>query len=238
MIDEPGGAEPTAPANTRTCRWKKSFATTAITCTRPITPTFLMPRSRRTDAVNRFDRLSRCSRASTSTARKAAARCRDTWTSTTRTTMAAAHATSTLTGPDSSFRRFVQDNDSALGLTVELISKSPCWKDTVIFVVEDDTQNGADHVDGHRYDLPCDQPLGEEAVRQQDPREPCERLQDRQSDPRDTAAQPVRRRRHRPARHVHREARLRPVQLPANPVRHGGEPDLAGVVQGGRLQSA
>ena len=53
-------------------------------------------------------------------------------------------------GPDWSFRRFVQDNDSALGLTVELISNSPCWKDTVIFVVEDDTQNGADHVDGHR----------------------------------------------------------------------------------------
>jgi DNA-binding beta-propeller fold protein YncE len=53
-------------------------------------------------------------------------------------------------GPDWSFKRFVQDNDSALGLTVELISHSPCWKDTVIFVVEDDTQNGADHVDGHR----------------------------------------------------------------------------------------
>lgn len=49
-----------------------------------------------------------------------------------------------------SFKRFVQDNDVALGLTVELISNSPCWKDTVIFVVEDDTQNGLDHVDGHR----------------------------------------------------------------------------------------
>ena len=53
-------------------------------------------------------------------------------------------------GPDWSFKRFVQDNDAALGLTVELISNSPCWKDSVIFVVEDDTQNGADHVDGHR----------------------------------------------------------------------------------------
>jgi DNA-binding beta-propeller fold protein YncE len=53
-------------------------------------------------------------------------------------------------GPDWSFKRFVQDNDTALGLTVELLSQSPCWKDTVIFVVEDDTQNGADHVDGHR----------------------------------------------------------------------------------------
>ncbi len=53
-------------------------------------------------------------------------------------------------GPEWSFKRFVQDNDAALGLTVELISNSPCWKDTVIFVVEDDTQNGFDHVDGHR----------------------------------------------------------------------------------------
>lgn len=49
-----------------------------------------------------------------------------------------------------SYRRFVQDNDAALGLTVELISNSPCWRDTVIFVVEDDPQNGLDHVDGFR----------------------------------------------------------------------------------------
>ena len=54
------------------------------------------------------------------------------------------------TGPEWSYKRYVQDNDAALGLTVELISKSPCWKDTVIFVVEDDTQNGLDHVDGYR----------------------------------------------------------------------------------------
>jgi len=53
-------------------------------------------------------------------------------------------------GPEWSFQRFVQDNDAALGMTVDLISHSPCWKDTVIFVVEDDTQNGLDHVNGHR----------------------------------------------------------------------------------------
>jgi hypothetical protein len=53
-------------------------------------------------------------------------------------------------GPAWEFTRFVQDNDAALGLTVDLISKSSCWKDTVIFVVEDDTQNGLDHVDGYR----------------------------------------------------------------------------------------
>ena len=53
-------------------------------------------------------------------------------------------------GPAWDFKRYVQDNDAALGLTVDLISHSPCWKDTVIFVTEDDTQSGADHVDGHR----------------------------------------------------------------------------------------
>jgi YVTN family beta-propeller protein len=53
-------------------------------------------------------------------------------------------------GPKWDFKRFVQDNDAALGLTVDLISKSPCWQDTVIFVTEDDTQSGLDHVDGHR----------------------------------------------------------------------------------------
>ncbi len=53
-------------------------------------------------------------------------------------------------GPAWSYKRFVQDNDTALGSTIDLISHSPCWKDTVIFVVEDDTQNGLDHVDGSR----------------------------------------------------------------------------------------
>ena len=42
------------------------------------------------------------------------------------------------------------DNDYALGLLVESISKSPFWKDTAIFVLEDDSQDGPDHVDGHR----------------------------------------------------------------------------------------
>jgi hypothetical protein len=44
----------------------------------------------------------------------------------------------------------VADNDAALGQLVETVSKSPMWKDTVIFVVEDDPQDGVDHVDGHR----------------------------------------------------------------------------------------
>ena len=45
---------------------------------------------------------------------------------------------------------FVADNDLALGLLVEGVSKSKYWKETAIFVIEDDAQNGPDHVDAHR----------------------------------------------------------------------------------------
>jgi hypothetical protein len=44
----------------------------------------------------------------------------------------------------------VADNDLALGRIVEAVSKSRFWPKTCIFVVEDDPQNGFDHVDGHR----------------------------------------------------------------------------------------
>ena len=47
-------------------------------------------------------------------------------------------------------RAFVADNDLALGRIVEAVSHSPFWKDTAIFVVEDDAQAGPDHVDSHR----------------------------------------------------------------------------------------
>jgi hypothetical protein len=44
----------------------------------------------------------------------------------------------------------VADNDLALGRVVEAVSHSPYWDDTAIFVIEDDAQDGADHVDAHR----------------------------------------------------------------------------------------
>jgi hypothetical protein len=42
------------------------------------------------------------------------------------------------------------DNDLALGRIVDAVSHSPQWKSTCIFVIEDDSQSGPDHVDGHR----------------------------------------------------------------------------------------
>jgi DNA-binding beta-propeller fold protein YncE len=44
----------------------------------------------------------------------------------------------------------VADNDLAVGRVVEAVSHSPYWNDTAIFIIEDDAQDGADHVDAHR----------------------------------------------------------------------------------------
>jgi len=50
-------------------------------------------------------------------------------------------------------RAALADNDLALGRMVEAVSRSPLWAKTVIFVLEDDAQNGPDHVDAHRSPL-------------------------------------------------------------------------------------
>ncbi|MFV8347523.1 bifunctional YncE family protein/alkaline phosphatase family protein [Flavobacterium sp. ZB4P13] len=47
-------------------------------------------------------------------------------------------------------RAYVADNDLATGRVVDALSKSPFWKDMVVFINEDDPQTGTDHVDGHR----------------------------------------------------------------------------------------
>ncbi len=48
---------------------------------------------------------------------------------------------------------YVAQNDYALGLIIEKISHSKYWNSSIIFVVEDDAQNGSDHVDAHRSAL-------------------------------------------------------------------------------------
>ena len=44
----------------------------------------------------------------------------------------------------------VADNDLAIGMFLEHLSKSAVWKESVVFMLEDDAQNGPDHVDAHR----------------------------------------------------------------------------------------
>lgn len=58
------------------------------------------------------------------------------------------HTTGTIGSPTPAAS--VADNDLALGRLVDDVSHSSYWKDSVIFVEEDDAQNGVDHVDGHR----------------------------------------------------------------------------------------
>jgi len=44
----------------------------------------------------------------------------------------------------------VADNDLAVGMLIDHLSKSPVWKESAVFILEDDAQNGPDHVDAHR----------------------------------------------------------------------------------------
>jgi YVTN family beta-propeller protein len=50
-------------------------------------------------------------------------------------------------------RAAVADNDLALGRMIDGLSRTPFWRSTVVFVLEDDAQNGPDHVDSHRSPL-------------------------------------------------------------------------------------
>jgi len=59
------------------------------------------------------------------------------------------HTSGTSSGKIAPLSAFA-DNDAALGMLVEGVSKSRFWPKTAIFVIEDDAQNGPDHVDSHR----------------------------------------------------------------------------------------
>jgi DNA-binding beta-propeller fold protein YncE len=60
-------------------------------------------------------------------------------------------------------RAMMADNDLALGRIVEAVSNSSVWKDSAIFVLEDDAQSGPDHVDSHRSVLLVASPFARRA---------------------------------------------------------------------------
>jgi YVTN family beta-propeller protein len=62
-------------------------------------------------------------------------------------------------------RAYVASNDLALGRIVEAVTHSRYWKDTVLFVLEDDAQDGPDHVDSHRSPLLVISAYGRPGVR-------------------------------------------------------------------------
>ncbi|MDB5029368.1 bifunctional YncE family protein/alkaline phosphatase family protein [Mucilaginibacter sp.] len=59
------------------------------------------------------------------------------------------HTEGTATGRPTPFAH-VADNDLAVGMFLNHLSKSPIWNESAVFIVEDDAQNGPDHVDAHR----------------------------------------------------------------------------------------
>ena len=61
--------------------------------------------------------------------------------------------TAGISGKDPYPTAMVADNDLGVGRIVDTISHSKDWKDSAIFVLEDDSQAGTDHVDGHRAPL-------------------------------------------------------------------------------------
>ncbi len=68
------------------------------------------------------------------------------------------------TGGPTTRRPQVADGDLAVGKIVDTISHSQYWKDSAIFVVEDDSQDGADHVDGHRAPVQIISPWAQHGV--------------------------------------------------------------------------
>ena len=111
-------------------------------------------------------------------------------------------------------RAMVADNDLALGRVVEAVSKSKFWPETCIFVVEDDPQNGFDHVDGHRTRRPGHQPVHEAQVRRSHQLQPDRHGQDDRADPRPAADEPARPVGHADARLLPGQARPDAVHLP------------------------
>ena len=59
------------------------------------------------------------------------------------------HTEGTAAGRPTPFAH-VADNDLAVGMFVQHLSRSAVWKESVVFILEDDAQNGPDHVDAHR----------------------------------------------------------------------------------------
>ncbi len=61
-------------------------------------------------------------------------------------------------------RAYMADNDLALGRMIEALSRTPFWKSSAVFVLEDDAQNGPDHVDSHRSVLLVISPWSQRGV--------------------------------------------------------------------------
>ena len=85
----------------------------------------------------------------------------------------------------------VADNDLALGRMVDGLSHSSFWKSMAILMVEDDAQNGVDHIDGHRTVALVASPYARRGVDRQHFLQPAEHGEDHRADARAAGAQHV-----------------------------------------------
>ena len=100
----------------------------------------------------------------------------------------------------------VADNDLALGQIVEAISRSQFWPETCIFVIEDDPQDGWDHVSGYPHHGLCRQPLHAARGDRQHAIQPNEPAAHGRVDTRPATNEPVGRHRHPYVRLLHQHA--------------------------------
>jgi len=113
----------------------------------------------------------------------------------------------------------VADNDLATGKIVDTISHSPYWKDSAIFVVEDDSQAGLDHVDGHRAPVQVISPWAQHGVVDNTYYSQITMIRTIEQILGVRPMKPTRQRGHADGCRVHQQARLHAVQ-------RGAEPDL------------
>ena len=111
----------------------------------------------------------------------------------------------------------VADNDLAVGRIIDTISHSKFWKSSVVFVVEDDTQNGIDHVDGHRAPLMIASPYAQRGRRRQHLLHPAQRGEDDRADPRHRPDEPGRPGGLADVQRLHQQAQLHSLQRRAQP---------------------
>ena len=107
-------------------------------------------------------------------------------------------------------RAMIAENDLALGRIVEAISQSRFWKESAIFVLEDDAQNGPDHVDAHRSPALVVSPFAAPRRRQHALHDVRRAAHDG-ADPRAAADEPVRRGGHADVQRVSGDAGARAV---------------------------
>jgi YVTN family beta-propeller protein len=105
----------------------------------------------------------------------------------------------------------VADGDLAVGKIVDEISHSRYWKDSAIFVVEDDSQDGADHVNGHRAPIQIISPWASARRGRRHVLLPDHDGAHDRADPRRPAAEPEARGGDADVRRVHRQARRHAV---------------------------